>query len=82
MDRPLRGQARSHRDFMCAVNLRMSKIQCGSELARDGGVSANEDIGCAGPFASRLAPKGEARFTKKQVGSKAASWRALISAPR
>jgi hypothetical protein len=27
---------------MCAANLRLSKIQCGSELARDGGGAATE----------------------------------------
>jgi hypothetical protein len=34
------------------------KIECGSELARDGGGSVNEDVECAGLFASKLAPTG------------------------
>jgi hypothetical protein len=31
---------------------------CGSGLARDGGVSVNEDVGSDGLFASKLAPTG------------------------
>ena len=31
---------------------------CGSGLARDGGGSGDIDVGCAGPFASKLAPTG------------------------
>ncbi|ETF10386.1 hypothetical protein PMO01_01650 [Pseudomonas moraviensis R28-S] len=31
-------------------------IPCGSELAREGGVSDDTDVGCDGPFASKLAP--------------------------
>ncbi len=30
----------------------------GAKLARESGVPVNEDLGCAGPFASRLAPTG------------------------
>ena len=38
--------------------------KCGSggaaiRLARDGGVSGNSDVGCAGLIASRLAPTGD-----------------------
>jgi hypothetical protein len=36
--------------------------QCGSEPARDGGVTANIDVGCYGLIASRLAPTGFAVF--------------------
>ncbi len=36
----------------------MAKIQCGSEPARDGGVSGGSDAGCNGLFAGWLAPTG------------------------
>jgi hypothetical protein len=31
---------------------------CGSGLAREGGVSGDKDVGCAGLFASKPAPTG------------------------
>ena len=34
------------------------KSKCGSELARDGGVSFDDDVGCAGLFAGKPAPTG------------------------
>ncbi|MNL15807.1 hypothetical protein D3C87_1368180 [compost metagenome] len=37
---------------------------CGSGLAREGGVSGNVDAGCAGLFASRLAPTGSVAVCK------------------
>jgi hypothetical protein len=37
---------------------------CGSELARDGGVSGNEDVECAGLIASKLAPTGSVAVRK------------------
>jgi hypothetical protein len=42
----------------CTQILCLLKIRCGSELARDSGVPVNEDVGCADPFASKLAPTG------------------------
>jgi len=33
-----------------------TEIQCGSEPARESGVSVNADVGCNGPFASKPAP--------------------------
>ena len=43
-----------------ATMLCRPKIHCGSELAREGGVTVNEDVECAGLFASRL-PQGSIR---------------------
>jgi len=39
-------------------DLRLTAIPCGSEPAREGGVSGDMDVKCAGLFASRLAPTG------------------------
>jgi hypothetical protein len=36
----------------------MAKIQCGSEPAREGGVSGGSDVGCDGLFAGKPAPTG------------------------
>ena len=58
MCRRLREQARSHRDFGCSGDGRSTPYQCGSEPARESAVSGNDDVECAGAFASRLAPTG------------------------
>ncbi|YAF60331.1 hypothetical protein DOCECA_09120 [Pseudomonas sp. E102] len=58
MCRRLREQARSHRGLGCPWDSCQPQIQCGSEPARDGGASVDEDAECAGVFASRLAPTG------------------------
>ena len=58
MCRRLRGQARSHRDFGCAEDGGFVPDYCGSGLARESGVSGDDDVECAGAFASRLAPTG------------------------
>jgi hypothetical protein len=42
----------------CTWILYLPKIQCGSERARDGGFTADEDVGWAGLIASKLAPTG------------------------
>ncbi|MCY1549616.1 hypothetical protein D9M68_857930 [compost metagenome] len=39
------------------------RFSCGSEPARDDGGSVNEDVGCAGLFASKLAPTRGLRCT-------------------
>ncbi len=36
--------------------MRRTEFPCGSELAREGGATVNEDIECTGLFASKLAP--------------------------
>jgi len=43
-------------DFCLALNLSTPPIICGSELARDGAVSGDIDIGCATAIASGLTP--------------------------
>ncbi|MBD0688020.1 hypothetical protein CGA22_26305 [Pseudomonas sp. PSB18] len=43
---------------MAYANAAHALIQCGSELARDGGGSACIDVDCAAVIASRLAPTG------------------------
>ncbi|MDB5993722.1 MAG: hypothetical protein JWP42_858 [Pseudomonas sp.] len=55
---PFRGQARSHRVRCCSRNGENTEVHCGSELAREGGVSGKNDIGCAGPFAGKPVPTG------------------------
>ncbi len=42
----------------CTQALRTTEIHCRSKLARDGGGSADIDVGWAGLIASRLAPTG------------------------
>jgi len=42
--------------FGVALRFVYPRIPCGSGLARDGGVSGNKGVGCAGLIASRLAP--------------------------
>src|SRR5690349_2104390 len=57
MCRPLRGQARSYKVLWPAVGLAFTEAQnCGRELARDSGGSANISVGCAGLFAGKPAP--------------------------
>ena len=56
MCRPNREQARSHKVVWRFRDLRVAAFPCGSELARDGGVSGAIDVGCAGLIASKLAP--------------------------
>ena len=56
MCRPHREQARSHNDLGGSLILRTAAETCGSEPAREGGVSGDIDVECAGLFASRLAP--------------------------
>ena len=58
---PHREQARSHSGFVLDMNLCSLEIGYGSELARDSGVIADEDAGCAVLIASKLAPTGETR---------------------
>ncbi|MGX0889586.1 hypothetical protein AB7M22_001594 [Pseudomonas sp. ADAK2 TE3594] len=64
---PHRGQARSHNGFVvlpvCGWHGWLAKHRspntqypCGSGLARDGGVSANINVGCAGLIAGKPAP--------------------------
>ncbi len=40
------------------------RSNCGSELARDGGVSAHMDVGCAGLIASKLALTGDFQWIR------------------
>ncbi|VVO56839.1 hypothetical protein PS893_00578 [Pseudomonas fluorescens] len=58
MCRPHREQARSHRFQWRPQMLVTPQNKGGSELARDGGVSASINAGCAGLIASRFAPTG------------------------
>ncbi|SEC34736.1 hypothetical protein SAMN04490187_4034 [Pseudomonas jessenii] len=58
MCRPYREQARSHRFQWRPQMLVTPQDKGGSELARDGGVSAGINAGCAGLIASKLAPTG------------------------
>ena len=51
--------ARSYSDFGCSQILYTPHQTCGSGLARDGGVSGNIDVGCAGLIASK--PQAGAR---------------------
>jgi len=55
---PLREQARSHRDFEWAEDCGLAPDHCGSEPARESGVSGNGDVEYADAFASKLAPTG------------------------
>ena len=52
---PHREQARSHRVLWCVEDLGQSTIYCGSEPARDGGVSGDSDGECAGLIAGKPA---------------------------
>ncbi|WP_460118739.1 hypothetical protein [Pseudomonas sp. H3_G09] len=56
--RRLREQARSHRDFGCDDDCRFVPYQCGSEPARESGLSGDDDAECAAAFASKPAPTG------------------------
>jgi len=58
MYRRLRGQARSHRGFGCAEHRGLVPDHCGSEPARESGVSCGDDVECAGAFAGKPAPTG------------------------
>ncbi len=85
--RPLRGQARSLRLVGCSRDLCLAEIPCGSELARDGGVSGDVDVGCAGLIASKLAPTGTdgcqvRRARAAMAMNNAAMARASCSSPR
>ncbi|MNF78551.1 hypothetical protein D3C84_607380 [compost metagenome] len=59
---PAPSRAGSHRLLGVSGGLRLAAIPCGSGLAREGGVSGDMDVECAGPFASRLAPTGYLAF--------------------
>ncbi|PWE42646.1 hypothetical protein C9I49_17980 [Pseudomonas prosekii] len=54
MCRPLREQARLPQVICWAEFQAPPQTPCGSELARDGGLSANKFAECAGAFASKL----------------------------
>ena len=56
MCRPHRGQARSHNGSGCPQIPHTRHKPCGSELARDGGVSGAMDTECAGLIAGKPAP--------------------------
>ena len=56
MCRPLREQARSHIEFLEDTNCVATSDPCGSELARESGITVDDNVECAGLFASRLAP--------------------------
>ena len=58
MCRRLREQARSHRGLRFGQTLRCVTRLCGSEPARESGVSAGIDAECTDAFASRLTPTG------------------------
>jgi len=53
---PLREQARSHIGSASSPILNAAPIPCGSEPARESGVSGDLDAGCDGLFASKPAP--------------------------
>src|SRR5471032_1570056 len=53
---PSRAGSLPQGDGCRAAVLCMTQIKCGSELARDSNLSGDIDVGCAGPFASKLAP--------------------------
>ncbi|MNF88851.1 hypothetical protein D3C84_713540 [compost metagenome] len=56
---PHREQARSHRGSVVHQAIVCGrKSKCGSGLAREGGVSGDGDVGCAGLFAGKPAPTG------------------------
>ncbi|MCE6978957.1 hypothetical protein EI534_16545 [Pseudomonas frederiksbergensis] len=44
---------------------KLSAIPCGSEPARDRGLTVNIDVECDGPIASRLAPTGPMGYWPK-----------------
>ncbi|AOE63502.1 hypothetical protein AXG94_17625 [Pseudomonas corrugata] len=46
-------------DLWCLMYLGSMKIPCGSEPAREGGVSGDVDVGCADLIASEPAPTME-----------------------
>jgi hypothetical protein len=48
----------SHRDFGCDEDGRSAPYQCGSEPARESGLSGDDNVDCAAAFASKLAPTG------------------------
>jgi hypothetical protein len=84
---PHRGQARSHRFIGRCRDLRQAMILCGSELARDSGVSGDVDVECAGLIASRLTPTGTngcqvLRARVPMAMNSAAIARASCSSPR
>ncbi|CAI8983852.1 hypothetical protein EMIT043CA1_70262 [Pseudomonas brassicacearum] len=58
MCRPHREQARSHRGSWVFMSSVFTAAHCGSEPAREGDVTVDEDVGCAGLFASKPAPTG------------------------
>jgi hypothetical protein len=67
MYRRLREQAHSHRDCGCAEDGGYVSDYCGSGLARESGVTGDDDAECTAAFASRLAPTGIV-FALKMVG--------------
>ena len=75
-----REQARSHNVRGCPQISRPTPINCGSEPARDGGVSADINAGCAGFIASKLAPtmfEGVLRFRVRHRSTVGASLLAM-----
>ncbi len=60
LDVPASSRASSlpQRDSGCTRIWGLPQFQCGSGLAREGGVPVGEDVGCDGLFASKLAPTG------------------------
>ena len=52
---------------------------CGSELARDGGVSVNDGVGCDGLIASKLAPTGISGDHKVCVWQKSSVGASLLA---
>ena len=55
------------------------KSKCGSELARDGGVSVNDGAGCGGLIASKLAPTRDLRCTRFLCATEIQLWERACS---
>ncbi len=55
------------------------KSKCGSELARDGGVSVNDGVGCGGLIASKLAPTRDLRCTRILCTAEIQMWERACS---
>nr|TSB51719.1 hypothetical protein FEE99_12850 [Pseudomonas sp. ef1] len=54
----LREQSRSHRDFGCAEDFGLAPDHCGSEPARESGVSFNVDVSDLAPSRAGSLPQG------------------------
>jgi hypothetical protein len=50
------------------------QIQCGSELARDGGLAVNISVECNGLIASMLAPTVEGGVAQTAIGAVIGAW--------